>query len=177
MIVYPPKNNKEEKEKLRYYTVELVLTEKDYRSFNSSVYDIVYHTKPKNKYFFKSKDNAMKHINGFLQSRPSNEEWVEVKPNGNAIKHFCYEYGDKCKYDACVIKHDVVFNDCEVQDDATEKIPMYVDMAKYGNVFGTGSDGNLGNGHAHEYVRMDLTPQEIKSFIDKGIDMKSFKEQ
>ena len=85
------------------------------------------------------------------------------------------EYDDKHKYDVCVIEHDVVFNDCEAQEDTTTKIPMYVDMVKYGNVFGTGSDENLG--HAHEYERMDLTPQEIKNFIDKGIDMKSFKEQ
>lgn len=165
-----------EKAKLCYYTVELVLTEKDYRSFNSSVYDIVYHTKPKNKYFFKIEDNAMKHINGFLQSRPSNEDWVEVKPNGNVIKHFCYEYSDKYKYDVYVIKHDVAFIDCVIQEDTTTKIPMYVDMVKYGNVFGADLDRNRRNDYTHDYERMDLTPQEIKNFIDKGIDMKSFKE-
>lgn len=53
------------------------------------------------------------------------------------------------------------------------RIPMMVDMAKYGEVFGVTIASSRRSDYTHDYERMDLTPDEIKDFIDKGIDMKT----
>lgn len=48
-----------------------------------------------------------------------------------------------------------------------------VDMVKYGEVFGVTIVSSRRSDYTHDYERMDLTPDEIKDFIDKGIDMKT----
>ena len=50
---------------------------------------------------------------------------------------------------------------------------MMVDMTKYGEVFGVTIASSRRSDYTHDYERMDLTPDEIKDFIDKGIDMKT----
>jgi len=55
----------------------------------------------------------------------------------------------------------------------SDKIPMMVDMVKYGEVFGVTIASSRRSDYTHDYERMDLTPDEIKDFIDKGIDMKT----
>ena len=50
---------------------------------------------------------------------------------------------------------------------------MMVDMVKYGEVFGVTIASSRRLDYTHDYERMDLTPDEIRDFIDKGIDMKT----
>lgn len=54
-----------------------------------------------------------------------------------------------------------------------DRIPMMVDMVKYGEVFNVTIASSRRLDYTHDYERMDLTPDEIKDFIDKGIDMKT----
>lgn len=49
-----------------------------------------------------------------------------------------------------------------------DKIPIMVDMVRYGEVFGVTFEISRRLDYAHNYERMDLTPDEIKDFIDKG---------
>lgn len=52
------------------------------------------------------------------------------------------------------------------------KIEMKVDMVKYCEVFDVTYRESRRLDYTHDYETMPLTPQEIKDFIDKGIDMK-----
>lgn len=52
-------------------------------------------------------------------------------------------------------------------------IPVEVDMIKYCEVFDMPYHESRRLDYTHDYELMQLTPTQIKDFIDKGIDIKT----
>ena len=49
---------------------------------------------------------------------------------------------------------------------------VLVDLIGYQNVYGGGyHERNRRFDYSHDYEEMDITPQQLKDFIDKGIDV------
>lgn len=50
---------------------------------------------------------------------------------------------------------------------------VLVDLIKYENAYEGGyHENNRRFDYAHDFEQMDITPQQLKEFIDKGIDIK-----
>ena len=50
---------------------------------------------------------------------------------------------------------------------------VLVDLIGYQNVYEDGyHERNRRFDYSHDYEEMDITPQQLKDFIDKGIDIK-----
>lgn len=50
---------------------------------------------------------------------------------------------------------------------------VLVDLIGYKNAYGGGYHGNNRRfDYAHDFEEMDVTPRQLKEFIDKGIDIK-----
>ena len=50
---------------------------------------------------------------------------------------------------------------------------VLVDMIGYSNVYGIYRDRSRRLDYSHDWEEMDVTPQQLKELIDKGIDIKS----
>lgn len=53
-----------------------------------------------------------------------------------------------------------------------EKIDVMVDMVRYCEVFGVERERNRRDDYSSDYEMMSITPDELKDFIDKGINIK-----
>lgn len=53
----------------------------------------------KNSYDFEDEERAMRHLNGFLKSRPDTEEWKAVDYGRKMVLANYVHYPDPCSYD------------------------------------------------------------------------------
>lgn len=50
---------------------------------------------------------------------------------------------------------------------------VLVDLIKYCEIYKEPYEYNRRNDYSHDWEEMDVTPQQLKEFIDKGIDIKN----
>lgn len=105
--------------KMLYYEVRLDYLYETAEGGNqwSGPDSVIEHRINKNVYRFINRDNAERHLDGFIKSRPSDENWCEVDCMSPIVKHYRLVVDDaiyaKKEYQAYIteLEFDYHFND------------------------------------------------------------------
>ena len=81
----------------------------------------------KNSYEFETKDKAMRHLNGFLKSRPETENWID-KMTGHEVDDVIANY--ECRPDPCFFtRYNAIVERIDMTEDISEAIKF---LEEYG---------------------------------------------
>ncbi len=82
----------------------------------------------KNSYDFETKDKAMKHLNGFLKSRPNTENWIDITPlHYNELPDVILNY--ECRPNPCYFtRYNAILERVDMTEDISEAIKFLRDF-------------------------------------------------
>ena len=131
------------KEKLTYYRVELNHT---MYKFCGNQWNPEWREEVENKgtYYFKSKENAEKHLESFIMSRRANENWLPVERKYPVLSSYIFTNGyGTFKWEAHLSEIKVKFNDSFFDDHENNRINLILDAIDHAYLQTDGTYGDL----------------------------------